>query len=84
MSCDKCSNGYIYSSNGDERPCPDCSNKMTPEKVAALDQAAATLVDYYPTLWWNLFKNLKGKGFTEEQAMIILLKYVYASVRPTK
>jgi hypothetical protein len=46
-----------------------------------IDQARTALLDHYPKMWKGLFDNLKAEGFTEQQALVILLTYITTSCK---
>lgn len=49
---------------------------LDPKKIAEIDQAAAMLVETLPTMLHGLYKGCLEQGFTEPQAMSIVLKYL--------
>ncbi len=49
---------------------------MTPEKQAELDQAVAQISDNLASLWWRLFSECKERGFTETQALALVIQHI--------
>lgn len=46
-----------------------------------MDQARTTLIDHYPKMWKGLYAGLIEEGFTEQQALVILLTYITTSCK---
>ena len=55
---------------------------MSPKDFAELDQNKTIVTDYLSSVWWSLFTKLRSEGFTEEQAMRLVLEYVSATCAP--
>jgi len=53
---------------------------ITPKDVADLDQANKTIVDTFPKFWWGLYKENMDAGFTETQALELVVAFIQ---RPT-
>jgi len=51
----------------------------TPEQVAAADQSAKWLVDYYAAMWSGIFKRLVDDGMTRAEALVVLTTYIHAN-----
>ena len=51
---------------------------MTPKEVSEADAAMAMVADTYPAMWHRMYTNLVKEGFTEPQAMAVLLTFVQA------
>lgn len=51
------------------------------EKIRKMDEARTFVVDHYPRLWKGLYTGLVDEGFSETQALRILLTYVSTSCR---
>jgi len=51
---------------------------LDPKEVAAFDQGQAFLLEMLPPVLWGLYANSIKVGFTEEQAMRIVLAYIGA------
>ena len=49
---------------------------MRPDELAKFDQAAKLLADTMPTMLHGLYQKCVEQGFTETQAMQIVLKYM--------
>lgn len=50
---------------------------MINDKIRAeLDQSTQAIVEYFPTLWFNLYKELLEKGFTEYQSLELVKSYL--------
>ena len=54
---------------------------LDPKQRAEIDQANATLKEMLPPLWWALYKGCLKEGFTEYQAMSIVIAYVSAQAK---
>jgi hypothetical protein len=54
---------------------------MTNEEQAKLDQSIASMGDMLPALWWRLFLECKERGFTEQQAMTLILEHIKATCK---
>jgi hypothetical protein len=50
--------------------------KITPEMVSELDGGFKAMSDMLPPHWGSIYKGCLTEGFTEEQAMRLLLKYI--------
>lgn len=48
---------------------------LSPKDLHDFEQSSAVISDFFPTLWWRMYQNLKSEGFTEEQAMQIICSY---------
>jgi hypothetical protein len=49
---------------------------LDPRKAQEMEQARTQIVETLPPLWWGLYKGMRGEGFTDDQAMGVLLEYV--------
>lgn len=54
----------------------DENNPMHPKNLHNTEQSMAWLVDNYPRLWRGLYLRLIEEGFTEPQAMFLLVEYI--------
>ena len=52
---------------------------MMDAELAGLGESCDVLADTLPPFWWQLFRNLMKEGFTEMQAMRLLITYIKAS-----
>lgn len=50
--------------------------KITPELVSEVDGGFKAMSDMLPPHWWSMYIGCLDQGFTEEQAMRLLLKYI--------
>ena len=48
----------------------------SPKFRADLDQSMAMIADTFPPLWRRLYFNMTCEGFTEDQAMRLLIAYI--------
>jgi hypothetical protein len=46
------------------------------KEQAKADQDLAGAMDFLPAAWWRLFVNLKREGFSESQAMELLMMFI--------
>ena len=44
--------------------------------MADWSQAIAGLTEMCPPMWWGLFKGCKEQGFTDEQAMRLVIAFI--------
>lgn len=49
---------------------------MKPEDVSKFDEASACIAEQYPPFYGRLYLNCVKEGFTDEQAMRILLQII--------
>ena len=49
---------------------------ITPEEVAAADQALKLMADTAPGVWRGLYVNSVAAGFTEEEALALVAAYI--------
>jgi hypothetical protein len=54
------------------------------QQVVATDQTIARLADVLPTMWFSLYSKSCEAGFTEDQAMKLVLMYVKTSCRSSQ
>lgn len=50
--------------------------KLTPEHISDADQGFKAINDLYPPHWGAIYKGCLMEGFTDEQAMRLLLKHI--------
>ena len=50
--------------------------KVTPEMIGDADGAFKALNDMLPPHWWSMYQGCLKEGFTDEQAMRLLLKHI--------
>ena len=53
----------------------------TPEEIHKLDQDLATMAEFYPRIWRNLYESCIKEGFNESDAMRLVRSYIEASCR---
>ena len=49
---------------------------LDPKQIAEWSQAVATLAEICPPMWWGLFKGCKEEGFTDDQAMQLVVAFM--------
>ena len=49
---------------------------MTDREKAQKDQQLAECADMLPGVWWRLFTNMRGEGFSEDQAIKLLCAFI--------
>lgn len=49
---------------------------LNPKDVADFDQASKAIIDGFPVLWWGLYKGCVDQGFTEGQAIALVMTYI--------
>ncbi|MCK9569130.1 hypothetical protein M0R72_09325 [Candidatus Pacearchaeota archaeon] len=49
---------------------------LNDKERAELDQAMAACAEMFPRMWRSLYEGLKSEGFTEEQAMRLLIAHI--------
>lgn len=40
------------------------------------EQNVPFMCDFYAVIWWRLFEELKGKGFTESQSLDLIKAFI--------
>ncbi len=51
-----------------------------PWERAKLDQAMAELADTLPTMWWSLFDSCVKTGFSQDQAMRLVVEFIRCGI----
>lgn len=49
---------------------------ITPEMIAAADQACKAAIDLLPPLWWGLYQECKQQGFTNYEALELVKTWI--------
>jgi hypothetical protein len=52
-------------------------DKEKARRTHDLEQSGTFLTRQMPEIWWTMFNNLKGEGFSEEQAFRIVTVHVF-------
>ena len=50
--------------------------KFTPQMIQQFEHGSTVIIDYFPPLWYGIYKKCVEEGFSEQQAMQCVCAYI--------